>query len=66
MIQTQFTKPMRHPLHPDQPMEKAEIVDDWLGEKGDKIGLVLEFADEHIASLTTAEIKELQAVEVTA
>lgn len=61
----QFTKPMKHPLHLDQPMERAEIIEFW-HVNGRNIGLVLEFGDEHRTSLKYGEIAELQKVEEVA
>lgn len=60
MIQTQFTKPMKHPELPDAPPERVEVVDYWRKD-GRSIGLILDFPDKR-RHLKFDEIRKLQAV----
>lgn len=61
MKKKQFTKyPIKHPLHPDCPAERVEIID-YYRIGGSAVGLLLEFGDEHRACLTFDEIRALQA-----
>lgn len=60
--QSYYTKLMKHPLHPEYPPERAEVIDFW-HQEGRNVGLILEFGDEHRASMKYTEIEALQVTE---